>query len=83
MLGKSFKDISEGDCDFLLTVALDKIAIVCGANQLHFFNDFESLNDEDIKKLSNQWCVYWLDYWKNKNKYEYDSSCEVFPYAEL
>lgn len=82
LIGKPFEDILEGECDFLLTIRFDKIAIVCGANQLHFFNEFESLNDEDIKRLSNQWCVYWLDYWKSKetDKYEYDPACEVFPF---
>ncbi|WP_225369883.1 hypothetical protein [Methanobrevibacter arboriphilus] len=49
--------------------------------RLIFFNDFESLNDHDIKKLSNQWWVYWVDYWKSKktdHEYEYDPACEVF-----
>ncbi|BBL61473.1 MAG: hypothetical protein ISP01_04980 [Methanobrevibacter arboriphilus] len=69
------------DVDFLLVVIFDDIAIVCGANQINFFNDFESLNDHDIKKLSNQWWVYWVDYWKSKktdHEYEYDPACEVF-----
>ena len=80
LIGK-IDSIFEGEIDFLLCIAFEKIAIVCGANQLNFFNDFESLNDEDIKRLSNQWWVYWVDYWKSKGtdtEYEYDSACEVF-----
>ena len=72
----------EMEVDFLLVVVFEDMAIVCGGNQLNFFNDFESLNDEDIKKISNQWWVYWVDYWKTKgtdNEYEYDSACELVP----
>ncbi|WP_297899398.1 hypothetical protein [Methanobrevibacter sp.] len=69
------------DVDFLLVFILEDIAIACGANQINFFNDFESLNDLDIKKLSNQWWIYWVDYWKSKktkHEYEYDPACEIF-----
>lgn len=79
LLGKSSAFLKIDEFDFLLIVIFENIAIVCGANQLNFFNDFESLNDEDIKRLSNQWWIYWLDYWKSKkteNKYEYDPACE-------
>lgn len=79
LIGEYPSDIKNGDFDFLLTIIFENIAIVCGANQLNFFNDFESLNDEDIKKLSNQWWIYWIDYWKSKktnNQYEYDPACE-------
>lgn len=86
LIGEYSFDIKNRAFDFLLTVIFENIAIVCGANQLNFFNDFESLNDEDIKKLSNQWWIYWIDYWKSKktyNQYEYDLACEsiVFNYS--
>jgi len=80
LVEKSFKDNYGGEVDFLLVIAFEDIGIACGANQLNFFNDFEALNDEDIKRLSNRWWVYWVDYWKAKktdNKYEYDLACEA------
>jgi len=83
IIGKNFNDYYEVDIDFLLVISLEKIAMVCGANQLNFFNNFESLNDGDIKKLSNQWWIYYLDYWKSKktdNEYEYDPACEIIPF---
>lgn len=79
LLGKSSDFSKIEEFDFLLIAVFENISIACGANQLNFFNDFESLNDDDIKKLSNQWWVYWVDYWKSKkthNKYEYDPACE-------
>jgi len=82
LAGKSFEDNYEIEVDFLLCIAFEDIAIACGANQLNFFNDFEALNDEDIKRLSNQWWVYWMDYWKAKeadNRYEHDPACEAIP----
>jgi len=82
LVGKSFEDDYEMEVDFLVVITFEDIAIICAANQLNFFNDFETLNDEDIKRLSNQWWVYWMDYWKSKGtgtEYEYDSACEVFP----
>jgi hypothetical protein len=70
------------EVDFLLAVSFEKFALVAGANHLYFFNEFESLNATDIKELSNQWWVYWVNYWKAKKTdigYEYDPACEVFP----
>lgn len=83
VLGNLPIDLNNVEFDFLLIIIFEKIAIACGANQLNFFNDFESLNDEDIKKLSNQWWIYWVDYWKSKgndNSYEYDPACEAIPF---
>lgn len=80
LVGNSLNNDYNVDVDFLLVIDFGDIAIACGANQLNFFNDFEALNDEDIKKFSNQWWVYWVDYWKAKetdNKYEYDPACEA------
>ena len=73
-------NIQNGEIDFLLCFKTDKVAVATGGNQIQFFNEFNVLNDEEIKKLSNKWWVYWVDYWKNKNhSYEYDIACEVYP----
>ncbi len=77
------EDIFDGDIDFLLCFSTDKIAIAIGGNQIQFFNEFKSLNNQDIEKLSNKWWIYWLDYWKVKetsNSYEYDPACEAIPF---
>ena len=69
-------------CDFILTFDLEDVGIIVGGDLLNFFNDFESLNESDIRKLSNKWCVYYLDYWFKKNndkEYNYDYLCESIP----
>ncbi|MCQ2977809.1 MAG: hypothetical protein MJ232_07340 [archaeon] len=71
------------DYDFSLIVECDDLAIVVGANLVHCFNDSESLNDDDIKRLSNKWILYYLDYWKKKGsseEYAMDLLCEEFPF---
>ena len=69
--------------DFLLCFTAGTVSIAVGGNNIHFFNDFERLNDEDIKNLSNKWCVYYLDYWNKKGtnkEYAFDSVCEALPF---
>jgi hypothetical protein len=81
-IGNSKNNIKNGEIDFLLCFITEKVAVATGGNQIQFFNEFNILNDEEIKKLSNKWWIYWVDYWKNKNthhEYEYDLACEVFP----
>ncbi|MDL2246607.1 hypothetical protein LJB96_03215 [Methanobrevibacter sp. OttesenSCG-928-K11] len=63
--------------DFFLIFELDKIAICVSGNEMDFFNEFERLNDDLIKELSNQWILYFLDYC-NKTKMRKDSMCEDF-----
>ncbi|MDR0900727.1 MAG: hypothetical protein LBM26_03615 [Methanobrevibacter sp.] len=90
LIGKSIFDVVEGESDFIFCFTIDegfenseKIAIVGIANQLHFFNEFESLNQDLIKKLSNDWWIYWIEYWKlkgTKNEYYCDPACEAIPF---
>lgn len=70
------------DYDFLLTFECGKIAIAVGGDYINCFNDFESLNDDEIKRVSNNWILYYMDYWNKKgtdNEYEEDLLCEEFP----
>lgn len=69
--------------DFLIIISCEKFAISVGANFVNCFNDFESLNDDDIKRLSNNWILYYLDYWDKKGtckEYKLDLLCEEFPF---
>ena len=68
--------------DFLLCFECEKIAIVVGGDFINCFNDFESLNDDEIKRVSNNWVFYYLDYWNKKGtekEYAEDLLCEEFP----
>ena len=68
--------------DFLLSFECDNIAIVVGGDFVNCFNDFESLNDDEIKRVSNNWILYYLDYWNKKGtdrEYDKDLLCEEFP----
>ena len=79
LLGKPYLN---NEFDFLLAFTVDRIAVVACGNVINFFNDSESLNDEDIKKASNNWMVYYLKYWLNKgtpNEYKKDFLCEENP----
>jgi hypothetical protein len=79
LLGKPYIN---NEFDFLLAFTVDNIALVAGGNLINFFNDSESLSDEDIKKASNNWMVYYLKYWLNKgtpNEYKKDFLCEENP----
>mgnify|MGYP003571487121 CR=1 FL=1 len=68
--------------DFLLCFECEKIAIVVGGDFVNCFNDFESLDDDEIKRVSNNWVFYYLDYWNKKGtdkEYAEDLLCEEFP----
>ena len=68
--------------DFLLCFECEGIAISVGGDYVNCFNDFESLNDDEIKRVSNNWILYYLDYWNKKGtekEYEEDLLCEEFP----
>ena len=68
--------------DFILTFISDDIVICVGGNRLHIFNDIESLDDNEVLKLSNKWAKYYLKYWQLKGSPEeldYDPVCEVNP----
>ena len=60
----------------------EDIAIAVGGDFVNCFNDFESLNDDEIKRVSNNWILYYMDYWNKKGtekEYEVDLLCEEFP----
>jgi hypothetical protein len=68
--------------DFLLSFECEDIAIAVGGDFVNCFNDFESLNDDEIKRVSNNWILYYMDYWNKKGtekEYEVDLLCEEFP----
>lgn len=68
--------------DFLLAFECEELAIAVGGDYINCFNDFESLNDDEIKRVSNNWILYYLDYWNKKGtekEYDEDSLCEEFP----
>ncbi|AMK15061.1 hypothetical protein [Methanobrevibacter olleyae] len=76
-----FKKENE-DYDFLLSFECEDIAVVVGGDYINCFNDFESLSDDDIKRASNNWMLYYLDYWNKKGtdkEYGEDLLCEEFP----
>ena len=53
-----------------------------GGDFVNCFNDFESLDDDEIKRVSNNWILYYLDYWNKKGtdkEYAEDLLCEEFP----
>lgn len=73
------------DTDFILVLECDNIAIAVGGNFVNTFNDSESLNSDDIKRLSNKWILYYLDYWDKKgteNAYNKDLLCEEIPFIK-
>lgn len=68
--------------DFLLSFECEEIAIAVGGDFINFFNDFEALDDDEIKRVSNTWMMYYLDYWNKKGtdkEYDEDPRCEEFP----
>lgn len=68
--------------DFSLAFECEDIAVVVGGDFINCFNDFESLNDDEIKRVSNNWMLYYMDYWNKKgtdNEYAEDLLCEEFP----
>ena len=68
--------------DFLLSFECEDIAIAVGGDFVNCFNNFESLNDDEIKRVSNNWILYYMDYWNKKGtekEYEVDLLCEEFP----
>lgn len=72
--------------DFILSFECEEMAIAVGGDFINFFNDFEALDDDEIKRVSNTWMMYYLDYWNKKGtdkEYDEDSLCEEFPLKEV
>lgn len=70
------------NCDFLLSFECGDMAIAVGGDYINCFNDFESLDDDEIRRISNNWIMYYLDYWNKKGtdkEYDEDLRCEEFP----
>ena len=68
--------------DFSLAFECEDIAVVVGGDFINCFNDFESLNDDENKRVSNNWMLYYMDYWNKKGtdkEYAEDLLCEEFP----
>lgn len=78
------QNIEEGqNYDFLLVLECDNVAAAIGGDFINTFNGSEALNDDDIKRLSNKWILYYLDYWDKKgteNAYVKDNLCEEVPF---
>ena len=44
------------------------------------------VSDDEIKRVSNTWMMYYLDYWNKKGtdkEYDEDPLCEEFPLKEV
>ena len=80
---KQKENLNENESyDFLLCFECEDVAVIVGGDFINCFNDFESLNDDEIKRVSNNWILYYLDYWNKKGtdkEYEEDLRCEEFP----
>ena len=78
------QNIKEGqNYDFLLVLECKNLAVAIGGDFINTFNDSDALSDDDIKRLSNKWILYYLDYWDKKgteNAYVEDSLCEEIPF---
>lgn len=68
--------------DFFLCFECENIAAILGGDMINFFNDYDALNDDEIKRISNNWYMYYMDYWNKKGsekEYELDLLCEEIP----
>ena len=78
------QNIEEGqNYDFLLVLECENVAVAIGGDFLNTFNNSEALSDDDIKRLSNKWILYYLDYWDKKgteDAYVEDDFCEEVPF---
>ncbi|MCC7553417.1 MAG: hypothetical protein KO202_02830 [Methanobacteriaceae archaeon] len=63
--------------DFFLVFSLDKIAICLSGNEMDFFTKDEKLDSDAIKKLSNDWVLYILEYC-SKKRIKQDPICKDF-----
>ncbi len=75
-------NLTNDSFDFMLVFILENMAVAAFGNSINFFNDSQSLDDDEIKKASNNWVLYYLKYWLRKgtsNEYEEDALCEENP----
>lgn len=62
--------------DFFVLLETDELAIVIGGNEMDFFFNDEKLDEDILKKLSNQWVLYFLKYRLKRNIVMKDPMCE-------
>lgn len=77
------QNLEDQNYDFLLILECDDVAIAVGCDFVNTFNASEALTDDDIKRLSNKWILYYLDYWDKKgteDAYVKDALCEEVPF---
>ena len=64
--------------DFFVLFETEEIAVVAGGNQMDFFTNYERIDDDILKELSNQWMLYFLKYNMKRNIIK-DPMCENHP----
>ena len=64
--------------DFFVLFETEEIAVVAGGNQMDFFTNYERIDDDILKELSNQWMLYFLKYNLKRNIIK-DPMCENHP----
>ena len=64
--------------DFFVLFETEEIAVVVGGNQMDFFTQYERIDDDILKELSNQWMLYFLKYQSKRNIIK-DPMCENHP----
>ena len=71
-------DIHNIRTDFFLLFETENIAVVVGGNRLDFFSPYERIDEDTLKKLSNEWMMYFLKYHLKRNIIK-DPMCENHP----
>lgn len=64
--------------DFFLMFETENLAIVVGGDKMDFFSEYERLDDDNLKELSNKWMLYFLNYHLKRNIIK-DPMCENHP----
>ena len=64
--------------DFFVLFETEEIGVVAGGNQMDFFTNYERIDDDILKELSNQWMLYFLKYNMKRNIIK-DPMCENHP----
>lgn len=64
--------------DFFLMFETENLAIVVGGDKMDFFFEYERLDDDNLKELSNKWMLYFLNYHLKRNIIK-DPMCENHP----
>ncbi|WP_299523923.1 hypothetical protein [uncultured Methanobrevibacter sp.] len=62
--------------DFFVLLETEELAIAMGGDKMDFFFNDEKLDDDTLKKASNQWVLYFLKYRLKRNIVMKDPMCE-------